>query len=265
MKSEVDCLVFADQMDALVRGTLPVEGARQLRLHAATCLDCATQLRVHEHLVGPSLEALEARVPPALLVGLADRVLALSGSVREGDRPSVMAPSSGRGARGGRRSILIPALSAAASLLLFSTGFLMKEVGRLRAQGAELAQEMEAQGSRLAAQMERTAVDPVARTAALAGSKPLVRALARRKTITVEELLALLAQLPPDRIVLTRAQWTEALQVPSPLGTPLLRGLRNQLPPGEGLRAGALIRALEASEIDADVTLRTADLIDLLS
>ena len=265
MTRQVDCLVFADQMDALVRGTLPVEGARQLRLHAATCPDCATQLRVHEHLVGPSLEALEARVPTALLTGMAQRVLALAGTPPEGALAFKGDPTGGGDARTGRRRVLVPALSAAASLLLFSTGFLGKEVARLREEGAALAQEVAIQRTRLAAQASGTALDPVARTAALAGSKPLVRALARRKTITVEELLALLAQLPPDRVVVTRAQWGDALQSPSPLGTPLLRELRSRLPPGEALRAGALIRALESSGIGAGVTLRTADLVDLLS
>ena len=63
MKKDVDCLVFEDQLDALVAGGLPVEGLEQLRLHAFSCPDCAMLLKVKEHLTRPSLEGLEAAVP----------------------------------------------------------------------------------------------------------------------------------------------------------------------------------------------------------
>ena len=67
MKKDVDCQVFEDQLDALVRAELPAEGMRQLRVHAGMCADCAMALKVQEHLLGPSLEELEARVPEELL------------------------------------------------------------------------------------------------------------------------------------------------------------------------------------------------------
>ena len=61
-----DCDVFQDQLDALQASALPEEGMEQLRLHAESCGDCAVLLRLHEHLVTPSLAELEAAVPDEL-------------------------------------------------------------------------------------------------------------------------------------------------------------------------------------------------------
>ena len=58
MSKDVDCQVFRDQLDALVQGALPEEGARQLRLHVADCPECAMQLKVQEHLVIGCIEYL---------------------------------------------------------------------------------------------------------------------------------------------------------------------------------------------------------------
>ncbi len=67
---DIDCQVFGDQLDSLQDGTLPVEGQRQLRLHAASCPECAMVLKVSEHLTLPSLEELEEAVPADLLTGV---------------------------------------------------------------------------------------------------------------------------------------------------------------------------------------------------
>lgn len=265
MTGPVDCQVFGDQMDALVRGTLPAEGARQLRLHASECQACALQLRVQEHLVGPSLEALEARVPGALLETMEDRVMA---AVRRGAGSGPAGGEAPRGFGGAAvraRAFLVPGLAAAAGVLLFSTALLVREVGTLRERAEVLALELAAREARLAAEADRTRPDPVARTAALAGTKPFVRALARRKTITVEELLDLLGQIPSDRVVLTAAQVSGALRTPSAMGTPILREIRGHLSLGGEVRAGELVRALEASGVGRETTLETADLVDLLS
>ena len=74
MKKEIDCQVFEDQLDALARGTLPEEGARQLRTHAESCPACAAQMAVQKHLASPSLEELEAAVPEGMLASLWPRI-----------------------------------------------------------------------------------------------------------------------------------------------------------------------------------------------
>lgn len=86
MEERVDCRVFEDQLDALVRDELPEEGVRCLLLHAGGCPECAMQLRVKEHLFGGSLEELEQMVPEGLLESLWDRVkpVLTVGSVESG-------------------------------------------------------------------------------------------------------------------------------------------------------------------------------------
>lgn len=266
MTSNVDCLVFGDQMDALVRGILPAEGARQLRLHAEACSDCATQFRVHEHLVGPSLEELEARVPDGLLVGFEEAVLSAARRDRGvGPRPGLTVHPGG-GVRAGGSRWMVPALAAASLALLVSTGLLARRADGLEERAAVLALQVEAQQARLEILAADRAPDPVARTAALKGKIPWLRALERRETITLEELMTLLGRIPADRLLLTEGQIDAALRGPAPLGSPALRGLLDRIPAGDrGVRAGELLEALAEAAPDAGLTLRTAELVDLLT
>jgi len=277
MSKDVDCQVFGDQLDALVKGTLPDEGMRQLRLHADTCLECATQLRVQEHLARPSLEELEARVPDALLASMWFRV---EQSVKEeagagaGEVPvPVEEPRSPAGRDERKRRIeprprvgwLIPTLAAASLLLLFSTGFLVHELGRLRDREAILAQQVAEQQRWLSELEVGPSADPVARMAALAGRNPWLRALSRQETISVQGLRTLLERMPGDRMVMSRGQLDAAvrsrtLPVPPPLRE-ALRGIEGR----DGARARDLLRALERMELSPELRLPTTDLIRLLS
>ncbi|MGW8266396.1 MAG: hypothetical protein ACWGSQ_08515 [Longimicrobiales bacterium] len=280
---DVDCQVFGDQLDGLVRGDLPHEGERQLRLHAEACPECAMQLRVQEHLVRPSLEELEAQVPEEFLVALWSRVEedervgvagatgGAGGSVPEispwpspggsGDRP-------GPPAAAGRRFPLgwvVPALAAATLVLLFSTGFLALELDRLRDREAVLAQQVAEQQRWLAELEVGPDADPVARTAALAGRSPWLRALSRQESITVQDLRLLLERMPGDRIILTRAQLEDALRSRTPLSMPVLREVLAGIETRDGVRTRDLLQALAAVGLSPGTTVPTADLMSLLS
>lgn len=283
MKNDVDCQVFEDQLDGLVRGDLPGEGERQLRLHAEACPECAMQLRVQEHLVRPSLAELEARVPEALLASMWSRV---EGDARigaeeaarglGGSAPGVLprpAPGgSGEGpglaARAGRRfrsGWVVPALAAATLILLFSTGFLAVQLGRLRDREDVLAQQVAEQQRWLSELEVGPDADPVARTAALAGRSPWLRALSRQESITVRDLQLLLERMPGDRIILTRDQVETALTSRMPLSMPFLREVLAEIETREGVRTRDLLRALDGAAVSPDTPVPTADLVSLLS
>lgn len=310
----VDCRVFEDQLDALVRGTLPDEGRRHLLLHADACPDCAIQLRVQEHLVRPSLEELESRVPQAFLEGIWEDVRA--GIQPSSDRPDVSAetsrdgnpqsaggvadtqtdtdtqpiplPNPGAGRTAGlppgpmplppasasvpamprpRRGVgwLIPTLAAASMALLASTGFLLTETHRLAGKTARLAQQVEEQQGWLAQAALRSGVDPVVRTAALAGRSPFARALSRQDEISLSGLRRLLGRMPGDRMVLTRAQVDDVLRSRGASSLPLLREALLGIGSTDGVRAGALLAALEALDVSPETTVPTARIIELLS
>jgi hypothetical protein len=252
MSKDVDCQVFGDQLDALVKGTLPEEGMRQLRLHAETCPECAMQLRVQEHLVFPSLEELEARVPEALLASLWTRV---EEEVKEEARVAIRP----------RFGWLVPALAAATLILFFSTGFLFRELGRFRDREAILAQQVLEQQRWLSELEVGPSADPVARTAALAGRNPWLRALSRQETISVQGLRTLLERMPGDRIVMSRGQLDAAVRSRTfPLPFPFREALRG-IEDLDGARAGDLLRALDEMELAPELTFPTTDLIRLLS
>jgi len=272
---DVDCQVFGDQLDALVKEELPEEGMRQLRLHAGVCPECAMQLRVQEELASSTLAELEARVPEELLASLWTRV---EKEVRERDEEgaAMRAPSGvpGEGGKvkgrwgwegGPRFGWLVPTLAAATLILCVSTGFLAVELNRVRDLETNLAQQVAEQQGWLAALSIDRSADPVARTAALAGRNPWLRALSREERISVGGLRALLERMPGDRIVMTQPQVDAALRSRASTATPLFREVLVRVEGEEGVRARDLLRALEGSDVSPELTVPTSELLDLLS
>jgi hypothetical protein len=275
----VDCQIFGDQLDVLVRGELPEEGMRHLRLHADGCQECAMQLKVQETVVGPSLKELEAQVPDDLLTGVWG---AVATQLRE-DAPGEavvesLPPKAGSGGRGASRTVrpgaapfrrkagwLVPSLAAASLILLVSTGVLARAVVKGQSREALLTQQVSEQRRWMSALELGPSVDPVVRTAALAGRSPWTRALSRQESISIRGLEAMLRRMPGDPIVLTQDQVDAALRSRIPLTPPFLRGALSALQDRDGVRATDLLRALEALEVDPDQTVPTAELLALLS
>ena len=277
----VDCQIFADQLDSLVRGELSGEGMRHLRIHAESCAECGMQLRVQEHLVEPSLEQLETQVPEEMVAGMwnAVREDLSSRRVQEGGRALLdkAIPETGTDAvprTGGevrtharfRRPIswLVPTLAAATLILLFSTGFLYRQSARLQARAQALAQQVEDQQHWMT-ELGSNASDPVARTAALAGRSPWGRALSRQDEISLSGLRGLLARAPGDRIIMTQAQRDAVLRNRLPLSPPVLRDVLGRIPGDDGVTAGELLRALDELNASPDMTVPTSELMALLS
>jgi hypothetical protein len=273
MDKKVDCQFFEDQLDALVRGELPDEGGHILRLHADSCPTCAMQLKVQEHLLGPSLEELEAQVPEQLLAGMWDHVnqgITDRGTDRGEAEDTAAVVSPARGASIAKRSLpafkfLVPTLAAACVALLFSTGFLASELSDLQEREAGLAQQITEQQQWLAELGGGSSDDPVIRTAALAGRNPFARALSREETISISGLQSLLERMPGDRTVLSRAQLDAVLRNRAGLSQPLLREALAGIDARDGVQARDLIRALDAMEVGPGFTVPTADLMEILS
>jgi hypothetical protein len=275
VSKDVDCQVFRDQLDALVQGALPEEGARQLRLHVADCPECAMQLKVQEHLAGPSLAELEAQVPDDLVASIWSRIRSENGAQQVGgsaerhraDRTPRRGSGWGTAPVPTRRPFtwLVPTLAAATLILVFSTGFLVLELGRLRDREGALAQQVTEQQRWLAELEVGATADPVARTAALAGRNPWIRALSRKESISIRGLQLLLQRMPGDRTVLTRAQLDSVLRSRTRFPVPLLREALTRIDGGNGVQARDLLKALEALNVDAELTFPTAEIVELLS
>lgn len=342
-EKSVDCRVFQDQLDAMVEGTLPLEGMRQMRLHAEGCPECAMELRVKEHLALPSLAELEKRVPDEMVTSMWGRVSSEVGSTGlgtaddrlEGEKPSEGAPPAAGVWRAGESpegshpaqvadhhpegphpaqvadhrpagshpvpvgghhpegphpapvgghppggsgegkvaegvpsrpfGWLVPLLTAATVVLLFATGFLFWETRQLRIREDLLAQQVVEQRRWLAELDVSASADPVARTAALAGRDPWVRALSRRDDISFGGLRTLLERMPPDRILVEADRLRSLRTGPAPLLPPLLRGALAEMETGAGLRVRDLLRALETMDMSPGTTVPTSELLDLVS
>lgn len=266
MKKDVDCLIFEDQLDALVDGGLPDEGMDQLRLHALSCPDCSMLLKVKEHLALPSLEELEAAVPQELLDSMWPKVEeGLGGNPEEIQARPPSAP---------RLTWLVPSLAAASVVLLLSTGFLFSALRRTAARGDELAYQVNELQQGLEVLDART--EWVERTAQLAGlRRSRVRALnfemAGRESITVGALVELLERFPPETVLLdasqVRAMFGPTRRPPQELSEILAlldEAFSGQVEAQE-VRAGELAAWLASADLPSDTVLPKASLIELLS
>lgn len=251
MSKDVDCRVFEDQLDALMAGTLPDEGSRQLQVHALSCPDCAMLLKIREHLALPSLAELEAAVPEDLLDSVWPGVKSATGPsiVRTAQRLRKGEPQDRQ-----HFPLAMPLLAAASLILLFSTGLLFAELKRTQALGFRMAEQVAELEIEMAELDIRT--EWVERTAELGGAsraraRALEYALAGEESITVSDLAELLRQFPQDRVLFTSSQLAELLATP--------------VRPPEELQdlIGALARALAAWEERRDV--RAGDLASWLA
>lgn len=264
-KKDVDCLVFEDQLDALVEGSLPEDGLEQLRIHALSCPDCAILLKVKEHLALPSLEELETAVPQALLESIWP---AVENRVEHG--PAQVETSR---APAPRFSWLVPTLAAASVVLLLSTGFLLNDLRRTAARGNQLAHQVSELQKGLEELDART--EWVERTAQLAGrggnrARALNFELLGRASISVGALIELLERYPPDMVLLDASQVRSLLvstRRPSSELREILVLLDDILAPrleGE-ISAGDLAQWLSSADLPEDLSIPKASLLELLN
>jgi predicted anti-sigma-YlaC factor YlaD len=249
----VDCDVFQEQLDALLEKRLPDAGLDQLRLHAASCSECAMQLRLHEHLATPSLSELEAMVPEELAGSVLPRVQAEIAA-----HESTLQHQPGRW-QGWNR--LVPALAAATVLLCVGSGFLYWEVRQLRRQEDVLVRQVTEQGRRLAQLDSRTSMDPVARAASLAGRTLWERALARRNSVSVSELEQMLRSAPASTTIFSAAE-SEALAESLPPWMVRLAGTAlSDIQSDDGIQAGELLQLIGTLDIDTERRIPTSRIL----
>lgn len=252
MTDRVDCLVFEDQLEALVEGRLPEEGLRRLRAHAEACGKCGTQFRVKARLAHPTLAELEAQVPDDLVEGMYERVReALHGAEDTAARPRRVA----------RTNTLVPLLAAASVALLTTTGVLGRELLREQERAGFLEMELEVQQARVSGLL--SAANSAGSRSGLAFN--VFRPLARRETVTVAELRELLDGLPAHRTILSPERVRSLRSLPSTRRGWVMDELLGAIPPDEGVSAGDLADLLDRASMSPDRTLRTADLLELLT
>lgn len=270
MKKNMDCQVFEDQLDTLVDGHLPEEGARQLQLHALSCPDCAMLLRVQEHVKLPPLEELEAEVPDHLLASLWPNVAAATSL----PTPDVSAETSPIPKSLRRTPWMIPTLAAASVALLLSTGFLFSQLRKSEGRVQQLSQQVGEYQQWLA--LQDGGSDLVHRTAELAGgrrnrARALDHALAGKENITIGTLIDLLERYPESMVLFDTSQ-IEGLSRRTSRPHPELRGILavlgdafDTLGDSEGVRVGEFTEWLASSRLPMDMALPKSPLMDLLS
>lgn len=241
----VDCLVFEDQLDALVRGALPGDGAALLREHASGCPDCAALGRLGERLAGPTLEELEAQVPDAWVKDM-----------WAGVRRELRARDGGRRSRWGWA---VPALAAASVVLIALNGVTLRALSRATAVAEELTEEVLDQQRRL---VEAAGPAPAAGGSAMVRRAASLRVLEARGDMTVDDLRALLAGLPADMPVI------RAARVGTLSGSRLLppgwREALGRLPADGDVTAGDVLAVLEELELPGGASVPAGRLFDLL-
>jgi hypothetical protein len=183
-----------------------------------------------------TLEALEAQVPDEWVTGMWDAV--------QGARArSATSPARPRRAR----RWVMPALAAAVVALLFANGLTFQALRRARAHETDLATQLLDQQRRLAALEESGARGPlrgnrVARSM-LPGRDAWVRSLESGGELTLDDLRALLGELPA--------------------GTPIMDGAQAGSRAGARLLPGAWRQAF--TELDTTGPLTAGDLLDILN
>lgn len=263
MTESVDCQVFSDQLERLVEGRLPDEAMRLLRIHADGCVACSTQLRVKRELSDPSIEGLEAQVPDPMVATMYERVQATlrTQAATAGRDPTPTAPAfvEPLGTRPAGRA-WIPLLAAASLALLLSTGFLGIQLRRAQLRESRLAVQLEVQSARVAGLL--TAGD---RPSGPTGGASWLRLVPPQETITVAELMELLDRIPADRVIVSRARVGLLRSRPTSRAGRIMDSLLEEIPVEDGIRAGDLLRAIEEVRLRRDLTVPTADLVELLS
>lgn len=253
MSHKADCDVFQEQLDALLGDRLPDAGLEQLRLHAASCADCALQLRVQEHLASPSLRDLEGQISDELAGSVLPRVLA---EIAAHQASTQRAPGKWYG-----WSRLVPTLAAATLLLFVGSGLLYLQVRQLREQEAFLVRQVTEQGRRLAQLDVRTSMDPVARAASLAGRGLWERALSRRNSVTVSELERMLQSTPASTTIFSAAE-SEALTESLPRWMmALIREHLADIQANDGIQAGELLQVVRSLDIETDRRISTSRIL----
>lgn len=255
MKRNVDCEVFQDQLDDLLKGGLAEDIVVLLRRHAGSCPDCAALLQLQERVSASSRADLEAAVPDDYVTTMWDRV-----------RADIASQGAKRRWRVGSLPVsrwLVPGLAAASLFLLLVTGLLLGELRRLQAREQVLAQRVADHERWLTELDTRTKTDPVIRTAELAGRQAWERLLARRESVSVGELEALLAGLPSRATVLSLEEW-QALEAAAPFRMSFVWGdATSTIEADDGVQASELLALLNALDFEPGRRVSTARILAL--
>lgn len=245
----VDCTVFGDQLDSLVRGELPEAGVAQLHGHASACPDCGALLRMQEHLVRPSLAELETSVPDTYVASMWADVQSALGA------PSV----------GARRRVgwAVPLLAAATVALLFANGLALRALGRAESRALDLTEQVLDQQRRMVEAEVMGAPGLVGSRVGLGTRGGALRALEERTDLTVGDLRVLLAGLPADTPIIGAARARQLAQ--SRFVPAVWRDAMARLEAGSEVTAGALLTLLDDMDIAGDVPVPAARLFELLT
>ena len=245
----VDCTVFGDQLDSLVRGELPEAGVALLRGHAAACSECASLLRMQERLVTPSLAELEAQVPDAYVASMWKDVQGV-----------VDAPPAGALRRTGWA---VPLLAAATVALLLANGLALRAVGRAEDRAQDLAGQVLDQQRRLALLQPTQGPGLQGARTGFTGRGGALRALQDRTDLTVADLRSLLQERPGETPVIGAAGTRQLAR--SRLVPTAWRDAMARLDTGDEVTAGALLTVLDDLDIPGDTSVPAARLFELLT
>jgi hypothetical protein len=208
-----------------------------------------TLQRMRELLEVPSPEELEAAVPDRVAAGMWSAV-----------RPLV----AGRRRNRHARTWLVPALAAASVALALLAGGLAVERATILGRQAALEDRVARQESRLAT-LETTARAERPSAIALVAAPDWARDLARRDTVTLGQVLELLARVPGQTTLLDASELAAigAGRAGSFAGRGAWSELTTTLDLADGLQAGELLEALRELDFGDGTAISTARVIEL--
>lgn len=250
MDAKVTCEFVHDRLEGFAAGTLSDSEFLQIIGHVDHCHDCAVLLRMQQHTSAISATELEARVPDSLVDTMYGRVMETVEEKAHGRSwLSRLWP---------KQESLVPALAAAIVVLLIGGGMMFNELRQLQQSERQLVARIDRQERMIGSPAGWNGGDGLG----LPG-RNLRRVLTRHEDTSVEELLIVLRQLPPE-ITLLDPQETASLlgRFTRRAGSAWKEALR-EIEPGDGLQIEEMLQLIRSLDPDPYSRIPTARLLSL--
>jgi hypothetical protein len=251
MKDKTDCEKIQEMLDRLAKGELTEEERRAIQEHAAACPDCAMLLKIHAHCREFGDDELEAAVPDEMVQGMWPNVAA-----RIAGKPTPSRPRLSRW-----RRALVPGLAAALFVLAFVCGFLVGELQELRQREGLLISELAASREMLEHYRQGAAAPRPAGRMPELGWRYI---LPEQEDFSVEELVSLLEQVPPQTSILSSGNALAFYGRAIPLRGVAGCTRREQVNMKDGLQAGEAVLLAKCLRLDPDTRISRERLVTFI-
>jgi hypothetical protein len=250
VESKVTCEFVHDRLEGFASGTLSDTEFLQIMKHVDHCRDCAVLLRMQQHTNAIPHSELEAQVPESFVDTMYGRVMETVEEKAQG--------SSWLSRLWPKQESLVPALAAAIVVLVVGGGMMFNELRTLQQKERRLAARIERQ-ERVTRSSVAGSFDEGLRLPA----QNLRRVLTRHEDMSVEELLIVLRQLPPEITILDPEETANLLdRFDRRFGDQWKEAL-GEIEPRDGLQIEEMLRIIRSLDPDPYSRIPTMRLLSL--